>query len=132
MCSGQWKVGGLHLSALLLEQTAELQANKPHYHHHHQQQISLQQLSAVHITALTVQTCTYLESSTAECFALKDQPVLLYVLKMPAQPNYKNIFSLVLLQKTMQIVLVDSANPTKYTGCQGNIYIVFGAQNTNS
>lgn len=60
MCSGQRKVGGLYLSALLLQQTAELQANKPHYHHRHQQQISLQQLSAVHITALTAQTCTLL------------------------------------------------------------------------
>ncbi|CAB1419825.1 unnamed protein product [Pleuronectes platessa] len=45
-----WSVGGLYLSALLLQQTAKLQANKPHYHHRHQQQIPLQQLSAVHIT----------------------------------------------------------------------------------
>lgn len=50
MCSGQRSVGGLYLSALLLQQTAELQANKPHYHHRHQHQILLQQLSAVHIS----------------------------------------------------------------------------------
>lgn len=67
MCSGQRKVGGLYLSALLLQQTAELQANKPRYHHRHQQQIPLQQLSAVHITALTAQTCTYPECSALQC-----------------------------------------------------------------
>lgn len=72
MCSGQRSVGGLYLSAPLLQQTAELQANKPHYHHRHQQQIPLQQLSAVHITTLTAQTCTYPESSALECLALKN------------------------------------------------------------
>ncbi len=66
MCSGQRRVGGLYLSALLLQQTAELQANKPRYHHHHQQQIPLQELSAVHITSLTAQTCIYPESSALE------------------------------------------------------------------
>lgn len=66
MCSDQKKVGGLCLSAALLQQTAELQANKPHYHHHHQQQISLQQLSAVHITDLTAQTPTSPDGSALE------------------------------------------------------------------
>lgn len=50
MCSGQRRVGGLHLSALLLQQTAELQAKTPRYHRRHQQQIILQQLSAIHVT----------------------------------------------------------------------------------
>lgn len=42
-------VGGPCLSAPLLLPTAELQANKPHYHRRHRRQISLQRLSAVHI-----------------------------------------------------------------------------------
>lgn len=71
MCSGQRKVGGPYLSALLLQQAAELQANKPHYHHHHQQQISFQQLSAVHITALTAQTCTLLRQLCTSVFCIK-------------------------------------------------------------
>lgn len=70
MCFGQKSVGGLYLSALPLQQTAELQANKPHYHHHHQRQIPLQRLSAVYITA---QTCTYAESSALERLALKKE-----------------------------------------------------------
>lgn len=53
MSSGRGRVGGLHLSAPLLQQTAELQANKLHYHRCHQQQIPLQQITAVHITSLT-------------------------------------------------------------------------------
>lgn len=72
MCSGQRRVGGLYLSALLLQQTAELQANKPRYHHRHQQQILLQQLSAVRVAALTAQTCTYPGERALECLTLKN------------------------------------------------------------
>jgi len=95
MCSGQRQVGGLYLSAQLLQQTAELQANKPHYHHHHQQQISLQQLSAVHVMALTTQTCTYSDSSALECFAFgKKGKIWLFsdTLQRLDQPNYKKNF----------------------------------------
>lgn len=88
MCSGQRRVGGLYLSALLLQQTAELQANKPRYHHHHQQQILLQQLSAVHITALTAQTCTHPQSTALECLALKNTWLCHCVLSIgAASPN---------------------------------------------
>lgn len=55
MSSGRGRVGGLHLSVPLLQQTAELQPNKLHYHHCHQQRIPLQQITAVHITSLTAQ-----------------------------------------------------------------------------
>lgn len=55
MSSGWGRVGGPRLSAPLLQQTAELQPNKLHYHHCHQQRIPLQQITAVHITSLTAQ-----------------------------------------------------------------------------
>lgn len=84
MCSGQRRVGGLYLSALLLQQTAELQANKPRYHHRHQQQILLQQLSAVRIAALTAQTCTYSGERALERLTLKNMwAVWLNALKGP-------------------------------------------------
>lgn len=92
MCSGQRRVGGLYLSALLLQQTAELQANKLRYHHRHQQQIPLQQLSAVHITSLTAQkTCTYPESSVLECLALKICGCFTVWSERAGSPNDKNI-----------------------------------------
>lgn len=56
MSSGWGRVGGPHLSAPPLQQTAELQPNKLHYHHCHQQRIPLQQITAVHIASLTAQT----------------------------------------------------------------------------
>lgn len=76
MCSGQRIVGGLYLSALLLQQTAELQANKPHYHHPHPRQIPLQQFSAVHITALTAQTWAL--RAALQCLTLNYSSIQLY------------------------------------------------------
>lgn len=67
MFSGWGRVGGLHLSALLLQQTAELQANKLHYHHCHQQQIPLQQIPAGHITSLTAQKHPHTHTSPHVC-----------------------------------------------------------------
>lgn len=100
MCSGQRRVGGLYLSALLLQQTAELQANKPRYHHRHQQQIRLQQLSAVHITTLTAQTCTYPESSALECLLLKNMWLFHCMLlkgRVTQMTKKRRIFSLLLV-----------------------------------
>lgn len=86
MCSGRGRVGGLHLSAPLLQQTAELQANKLHYHHCHQQQIPLQQITAVHITSLTAQKHPHTHTSPHSHVCVCVCTLLLKIHFNPEQP----------------------------------------------